>query len=127
MKSSINKLKKERKTVQIMIKMHCRNFHESNKHLCEDCDVLLKYVNNRLDFCSYSEKKPACSNCSIHCYKEDMRERIKEVMRYSGPKMIFKHPILAFSHLYKSKIKNPYQSYSRTIHFTWDKNAIIYR
>jgi len=28
-----------------------------------------------------------------------MRERIREVMRYAGPRMISKHPIMAFGHL----------------------------
>jgi hypothetical protein len=28
-----------------------------------------------------------------------MREKIREVMRFSGPRMIFHHPIMAIRHL----------------------------
>ena len=34
-----------------------------------------------------------------HCYKPEMRERIRQVMRYSGPRMITKHPVAAIRHL----------------------------
>ncbi len=40
-----------------------------------------------------------CSKCPIHCYKPKMREHIREVMRYSGPRMIFYHPIIAIKHM----------------------------
>lgn len=66
-------------------------------------DELKKYVEFRLDKCPFQEEKTFCSNCKIHCYKKDMRELIKKVMRYSGPRMIFYHPILAIKHLVESK------------------------
>ena len=28
-----------------------------------------------------------------------MRERVREVMRYSGPRMLWRHPVLAAAHL----------------------------
>jgi hypothetical protein len=31
-----------------------------------------------------------------------MRARIQEVMRYSGPRMLFRSPLLAIIHLFKS-------------------------
>ncbi|MFR0987431.1 MAG: nitrous oxide-stimulated promoter family protein [Frisingicoccus sp.] len=49
------------------------------------------------------EKKTFCVNCRVHCYKPDMRERIRVVMRFSGPRMIFYHPGLAVWHLVSSK------------------------
>ena len=52
------------------------------------------------------ENKTFCSNCKVHCYKPDMREQIRRVMRYSGPRMIKTHPILAIRHLIESKLEN---------------------
>ena len=35
--------------------------------------------------------------------KKDMREKIREVMRFSGPRMIFPHPVMAIRHVIESK------------------------
>ncbi len=101
-----NILKRERKTVRIMIQMHCSNFHESKKILCKDCSEMWDYASSRLDYCTWGESKPACSNCSIHCYTADKRELIRTIMRYSGPRMMLKHPLLALNHLWKMKKKD---------------------
>ena len=53
----------------------------------------------RLENCPYGEKKTTCAHCVIHCYKSDMRERIREVMRFAGPRMMLRHPILAVAHM----------------------------
>ena len=36
---------------------------------------------------------------SVHCYQPQMREQIRQVMRYSGPRMLLYHPVLAIWHL----------------------------
>lgn len=53
----------------------------------------------RRDKCPFGEGKSFCSNCPIHCYKSDMREKIRQVMRYSGPRMLLYHPVVAMSHV----------------------------
>ena len=52
----------------------------------------------RIDRCPYQEDKPTCAKCPIHCYKPAMRERVRQVMRYAGPRMLLYHPVLAISH-----------------------------
>ena len=47
----------------------------------------------------FMENKTFCSNCRVHCYKPEMREKIREVMRFSGPRMLLCHPILAVWHV----------------------------
>ena len=49
------------------------------------------------------ETKTFCSNCRVHCYRPDMRERIREVMRFSGPRMMLYHPVMAVRHLIESR------------------------
>ena len=93
-----DKSKKEQKIIALMIKLYCRKKHHS-KELCENCSELLNYANLRIEKCPFMETKTFCSACKVHCYKKEMREKIREVMKFSGPRMIFYHPILAIKHL----------------------------
>ncbi len=92
------KIEKERKVVSLMIDIYYKK-HSTLKEKIE----LLDYVNLRLTKCPFSDNKTFCSNCKIHCYNPLMQERIKQVMRYAGPRMLFYHPIIAISHLIESK------------------------
>lgn len=94
---------KEKQTVTLMIALYCKANHSNN--LCEECKQLIVYARDRSDKCPFMENKTFCSNCKVHCYKPDMREKIKKVMKYSGPRMIFHHPIMAISHLISSKVE----------------------
>ena len=71
----------------------------NKRDLCGDCGVMYDYVMKKLDRCPFDEDKPTCLNCSIHCYKSAEREKIRQIMRFSGPKMLWYHPILAIMHL----------------------------
>ena len=55
----------------------------------------------------FHEGKTTCANCPAHCYKPEMREKIRKVMRYAGPRMIYRHPILALLHIIDGRRKEP--------------------
>ena len=93
---------REKETVSLMIRLYCRKKH-GGKTLCTDCAALDAYARQRSDKCPFMETKTFCSNCKVHCYKNDMREKIREVMRFSGPRMIFHHPIMAIRHVIERK------------------------
>ncbi len=97
-----SKREREKEIVSLMIAIYCRKKHGS-KNLCPDCAALDAYARQRSDKCPFMETKHFCSNCKLHCYKKDMREKIREVMRYSGPHMIFHHPVMAIRHVIESK------------------------
>ena len=97
-KSKPRRLARERKTVRAMIEMYCADHHGSDG-LCRECAELADYADRRLDLCPYGPDKPTCTNCPIHCYRPEPRERMREVMRYAGPRMFRKHPYLAVMHL----------------------------
>lgn len=99
MKNINSKRENEKKLVCEMITLYCRKNHNSGKTLCEACEELKKYACLRSDLCPFMENKTFCSNCKVHCYKPEMRERIRKVMRYSGPRMIFHHPVIAVRHV----------------------------
>ncbi|WP_371363922.1 hypothetical protein SRRS_48130 [Sporomusa rhizae] len=97
---------RERTSIEKMIVMYCKAKHGTNTGLCDDCSYLLGYALQRLQHCIFGEAKPVCAKCPIHCYSKVMKDKIIAVMRYAGPRMIYKHPILALLHLsdsFKSK------------------------
>ena len=96
------KREREKQIVSLMIRLYCRKKH-GGKKLCPDCAALDAYARQRSDKCPFMETKTFCSNCKVHCYRPDMREKIRAVMRFSGPRMVFYHPVLAVSHLIESK------------------------
>lgn len=98
MKDLNRKREKEKAMVGEMIHLYCRKKHHG-KELCEDCQALYDYAMARVDHCPFMETKTFCSNCKVHCYRAEMREKIRAVMRYCGPRMLFYHPIAAISHM----------------------------
>lgn len=102
MKSVAEKREWEKKLVSQMIALYCRKKHGGNA-LCPDCAALDAYAGLRSDCCPFMETKTFCSNCRVHCYRPDMREKIREVMRFAGPRMIFHHPVTAIRHVIESK------------------------
>lgn len=93
------RLRRERLTIQAMITCYCRGVHGQGRPLCAECRDLLDYAAGRLDRCPFQESKPTCAQCTVHCYRQAYREKVKAVMRYAGPRMIWRHPLLALGHL----------------------------
>ena len=93
------RIKREQKTIAAMMVIYCRDHHDYKGSLCESCDKLLDYARRRLESCPFEEQKPACNHCTVHCYSTQMRARVQEVMRYAGPRMMHRHPILSLYHL----------------------------
>ena len=95
---------KEKKLIPVMIKKYCHGKHGTRgEELCEECRALTEYALFRLGKCPFKVNKQFCSFCKIHCYKPEMRQKIKDVM-------IFTHPVFAFRHVfqmikYKKKLK----------------------
>lgn len=105
-----DKREREKKMVSEMILLYCRKQHKSLRkasglgktELCPECAELENYARMRSDKCPFMETKTFCSNCKVHCYKPEMRERIRKIMRFSGPRMLFVHPVAAIRHVIES-------------------------
>lgn len=100
MKDNTRRLNRERHTIHVMIGMYCQAHHHPNSALCEHCQELYTYAMQRIDKCPFQEKKSTCAKCPIHCYAPAMRERVRQVMRYVGPRMLFRHPLLTVMHFW---------------------------
>ena len=100
------KREKEKQTVRFMIEIYCHRKHKTRgEELCTDCSELASYAAARTDRCPRMEEKTFCSGCKIHCYKPEMREKIREVMRFSGPRMLIYCPKMFLRHLRAKKSK----------------------
>ena len=56
---------------------------------CADCREFLLYAIDRRLKCPL-DPKPACKNCQLHCYRPGHREKVREIMRFSGKNLIRK-------------------------------------
>ena len=123
------RLVRERRTIRAMVALYCREQHPvahrspaeevqvtgvaraaagpdqaapGGAALCPDCWALQEYAFARLDRCPYGAAKPTCTQCPIHCYRPAMREQVRVVMRYAGPRMLWRHPLLSLLHQWDS-------------------------
>ena len=93
------RLSREKQTIDLMVGIYCHAYHHVEHEVCRECLALLEYAHRKIEKCPYHELKPTCASCTIHCYKGQMREGIRTVMRYSGPRMLLRHPRLALLHV----------------------------
>lgn len=93
------KRKKEKEMLGLMIRVYCRGKHKHKKGLCPQCEELQEYAWTRTDKCPFMKTKTFCSACKVHCYIPEMREKVKEVMKYAGPRMLLYHPWTAIKHM----------------------------
>jgi hypothetical protein len=105
------RLKREHETLVCMTRIYCRHHHpgDADADMCPECARLMKYAARRLEKCPYGTDKPTCANCPIHCYKPAQRETARQIMRFAGPRMTWRHPIRALNHLFDKfrKVKHP--------------------
>ena len=103
MKLTVEQKREHEKTIlAFMIDMYCKGNHKSMRPdkntMCPECKELSDYAIFRTEKCPFMETKTFCSACKVHCYNKEHKERIRQVMRYCGPRMLFSHPILTIKH-----------------------------
>ena len=96
-------LDREKQTIRVMVTMYCQAHHgRTSAALCAECNELLVYAEQRLEKCPFGPDKGPCSKCRVHCYKPQLRQRVQAVMRYAGPRMLTRHPIMGTRHVVNS-------------------------
>ena len=96
---------REGRTIEAMVEIYCRALHGAGAVPCGECRELVAYARQRLGRCPFQEGKPTCARCPVHCYGPAMRDRIREVMRFAGPTMLRRRPILAVLHLLDGRVR----------------------
>ena len=92
------RLARELTTIAAMIGCYCEDHHDRKAALCPECQGLLDYAALRLERCRFGAEKPVCAKCPVHCYQPARREEVRAVMRYAGPRMLWRHPVLSLRH-----------------------------
>lgn len=86
----------ELEALRKMLALYCRGRH-GGRALCPGCRELAAAAERGLRGCRRSPK-PACKDCPASCYPPGVRAGLREVMRYAGPRMPLRHPLLALRH-----------------------------
>lgn len=104
------KIDYEKSMLLYMIKLYCKYNHKEyhknynktfgSKNICKECEEVYNYACERTSKCRFISTKTFCSACSSHCYKKDMREKIKKIMIFSGQRMIIFSPIVTLKHVF---------------------------
>ncbi len=98
--------RRDLKVLAIFTAVFCRNHHAGEKETltidpevpgiglerrlyCSECRDFLAYAINRRRRCPL-EPKPTCKHCRIHCYRPGHREKVREIMRFSGRHLILR-------------------------------------
>ncbi|HDW8579830.1 TPA: nitrous oxide-stimulated promoter family protein [Escherichia coli] len=96
------RISREKLTIKKMIDLYQAKCPQASAEP-EHYDALFAYARKRLDKCVFGEEKPACKQCPVHCYQPAKREEMKQIMRWAGPRMLWRHPILTVRHLIDDK------------------------
>ena len=100
------RISREKNTIDKMVHVYCKGNHDTKGNkLCSDCSEFFDYAFLRLDKCPFQEEKSTCGKCLVHCYRPEMREKAKKIMRYSGPRLIYKSPLLSLHHIFDGRKK----------------------
>lgn len=100
------RITREKKTIDKMVHVYCKSKHHTkDNQLCDECTGFLEYAFIRLDKCPFQEEKSTCGKCLVHCYQPDRREKAKEIMHFSGPRLIWRSPLLSLHHLFDGRKK----------------------
>ena len=91
------RLAREWRTMTAMVEIYCRDHHHASGR-CAECEQFLDYANVRLERCHFGAEKPVCAKCPVHCYQRERREQVRVTMRYAGPRMLWRHPVLSLRH-----------------------------
>ena len=96
------RISREKLTIKKMIDLYQAKCPQASAEP-EHYEALFVYAQKRLDKCVFGEEKPACKQCPVHCYQPAKREEMKQIMRWAGPRMLWRHPILTVRHLIDDK------------------------
>lgn len=94
---------RENTTLRLMAEIYCKGHHadadRAENGLCPTCEEVVSYAEARTAACPLGERKTTCGRCSIHCYRPAMREAVRDIMGYAGPRMVIRHPIRTLRHM----------------------------
>lgn len=102
----MSSIKYEIATIEKMMQIYCKKKHGGKENkLCGECDEMFQYASIRLQKCPFGDEKGACADCKIHCYDKIHRNKMREIMRFSGPRMMIYYPKDFLQHIFVDRRK----------------------
>ena len=98
---------RDRKILEAMGRIFCKAHHSGEKDpygLCPSCRETVEATLVRTAVCPYGHEGN-CQDCDIHCQRGEAQERIREIMRYAAPRMVFRHPLMTAEYLRRKAAK----------------------
>ncbi len=99
-------LKQQKKDIRLIgkfVEVYCAGKHMGvEKHpfllpealgkrqMCAECAGFMTYAVARRLKCPLEAEKPSCKHCRIHCYAAPQLAKVKEIMAYSGRKLMMR-------------------------------------
>ena len=97
---------KDLKVLALFTSIYCKDHHQErersalgqdetdlpgveNYRYCAECRDFLLYALERRLRCPL-EPKPICKHCEVHCYRPGHRDKVRDIMRYSGKALILR-------------------------------------
>lgn len=97
MKDLDKKRQKEMESMRLILDIYEKGHPEER----EEIEAIRKYSMERIQKCPKMATKTYCSNCEIHCYRAEFREKVRKIMRYAGPRLLLKKPSFVIDHALK--------------------------
>ena len=68
--------------------------------MCPECRGAIEQTLARAEACPHGHEG-TCQDCATPCQRGEAQQRIKAIMRYAAPRMMFRHPLMALGYLRK--------------------------
>ncbi|MGO8684752.1 MAG: nitrous oxide-stimulated promoter family protein [Thermoleophilia bacterium] len=118
--SSDGRRQREARTLRLMIALYCHDHHAAAPivgargsqvaapaTLCPDCAALAIVCAGALEHCPYGANKPVCATVRCTAISPPGGKKSPRSLRYAGPRMLRRHPLLAVAHLRDSRRRLP--------------------
>lgn len=96
---------KDRQTLEAIGRIFCSAHHNEardSEGLCPSCRATIDATLERAAACPYGHETN-CEDCRVHCQRGEAQARIREIMRYSAPRMAVRHPLMTMEYLRKKR------------------------
>lgn len=102
LKEIMKKPAEDRRTVEAIGQIYCKGNHGGAERdsggLCAECREAIELTIRRAEACPHGHTGN-CEDCHTHCQHGRAQENIKRMMRYSAPRMAYRHPVMTFRYL----------------------------
>lgn len=95
--------KKDIRLIGKFVEVYCSGKHEmverntfmlpaglGQRMVCSECATFMEYAVSKRLKCPLEAEKPSCKHCRIHCYGKEQREKVRQIMAYSGRRLMMR-------------------------------------